>query len=287
LPDQLFYNTPISTYIWVLTNHKPKARKGKVQLINAVDLFVKMRKSLGNKRYELSKENIADTTRLYGEFQAGEHSKIFDNDDFGYQRIVVERPLRLNFQASPDRLELLQQERGFSALAESKKKGLAGLQKINEGREVQAAIRKALEGIGGDQVFKSRPGFEEALDAATKNAGLKIPTPVRKAVLSALSARDESAEIVLDANGHREPDAELRDYENVPLKENIHAYFEREVKPHVPDAWIDETKTRVGYEIPFTKQFYTYQPLRPLAEIEADIKRLEQEIHSMLGEVVR
>jgi type I restriction enzyme M protein len=116
-----------------------------------------------------------------------------------------------------------------------------------------------------------------------RKAGLKLPAPVRKAVLSALGERDESAEIVLDADGHPGPDADLRDYENVPLKEDIHAYFEREVKPHVPDAWIDESKTRVGYEIPFTRHFYKYQPLRPFAEIEADIRKLETEIQQLLA----
>jgi type I restriction enzyme M protein len=286
LPDQLFYNTGISTYIWVLTNKKPKERKGKVQLINAVDLFVKMRKSLGNKRNELSRENIDAITRIYGEGLAGEQSKIFDNDDFGYRRIVVERPLRLNFQASPERLERLQEERGFAGLAESKKKGTAGQRDVEEGRELQAEIRKALESIGGRTVYKSRPDLENALDGAMKKAGLRLSAPVRKAVLSALSERDESAEVVLDGDGNPEPDADLRDYENVPLKEGIHAYFEREVKPHVPDAWIDESKMRVGYEIPFTRHFYRYQPLRPLAEIEADIKKLEQEIQSILGAVL-
>jgi len=287
LPDQLFYNTGISTYIWVLTNKKPKERKGKVQLINAVDLFVKMRKSLGNKRNELSRENIDAITRLYGEALAGEQSKIFDNDDFGYRRIVVERPLRLNFQASPERLEMLQEERGFAALAESKKKGTAGQTEIEEGRGLQAEVRKALEGISGETVFKSRPEFENSLDAAMKKAGLRLPAPVKKAILSALSERDESAEIVLDTDGHPEPDIDLRDYENVPMKENIHAYFEREVKPHVPDAWIDESKTRVGYEIPFTRHFYKYQPLRPLVDIEADIAKLEEEIQGMLRTALR
>jgi type I restriction enzyme M protein len=286
LPDQLFYNTGISTYIWVLTNKKPKGRRGKVQLINAVDLFVKMRKSLGNKRNELPKENIEAITKIYGDALAGERSKIFDNEDFGYRRIVVERPLRLNFQASPERLERLQEERGFASLAESKKKGAAAQREIDEGRALQTQIRKAIEGIDAATVFNSRPKFEDALDAAMTKAGLKLPAPVRKAILSALSERDEAAEIVLDADGHPEPDADLRDNESLPLKEDIHVYFEREVKPHVPDAWVDESKTKVGYEIPFTRHFYRYQPLRPLAEIEAEIKKLEQEIQSMLGQAL-
>lgn len=287
LPDQLFYNTGISTYIWILSNHKPKRRRGKVQLINAVDLFVKMKKSLGNKRNLLSADDIEAITRVYGELQEGDRCKIFDNADFGYRRIVVERPLRLNFQVSPERLERLQQERGFASLAESKKKGAAGLKEMEEGRALRDAIRQALTAIGGDRLFKSRPQFEEALDSELGRAGLRLAAPVRKAVLSALSERDETADIVRHPDRGPEPDSELRDYETVPLKDDIHAYFEREVRPHLPDAWIDESKTRLGYEIPFTRHFYQYKPLRPLAEIEADIRRLEGEVQLALAEVLR
>ncbi len=287
LPDQLFYNTGISTYVWVLTNHKPKERKGKVQLINGVDFFVKMKKSLGEKRKELSPENIATITKLYGEFQAGEHSKIFDNEDFGYRRIVVERPLRLNFQASPERLERFRDERGFAALSESKRKGAAGEREPQEGKELQAAILKALASLGPTKVYKRRDLFEAEMDGVLKLTGLKLAAPARKAILSGLSERDESAEVCLDTDGKPDPDADLRDFENVSLKEEIKAYFEREVKPHVPDAWVDISKTKVGYEIPFTRYFYKYQPLRPLPAIEADIRSLEQQIQSMLGEVLR
>ena len=287
LPDQLFYNTGISTYVWVLTNHKLKVRKGKVQLINAVDFFVKMKKSLGNKRNELSKEHIETITKTFGEFKAGECSKIFDNEDFGYRRITVERPLRLNFQASPERIERLKEERGFVALAESKKKGAAGLKEVDEGKKAQADLLKIVATIPAGTVFKKQPEFEKALDDAIRKAGVKLPAPQRKAILSALSERDESAEVVLGQDGKPEPDADLRDTENVPLKEEVAAYFDREVKPHVPDAWVDESKTKIGYEIPFTRHFYRYQPLRPLKAIEADIKSLEEEIQGLLGEVVR
>ena len=120
-----------------------------------------------------------------------------------------------------------------------------------------------------------------------KKAGLKLSVPVRKAIFSALGERDESADVACDASGKPEPDADLRDYENVPLKEDIHVYFDREVKPHVSDAWIDESKTRIGYEIPLTRHFYQYKALRPLAEIEADIRQLEGEIQQLLGETLR
>lgn len=286
LPDQLFYNTGISTYIWVVTNRKPEARRGKVQLINAVDLFQKMRKSLGNKRNELSKADIDEIVKLYGEFRENERSKIFDNDDFGYRRIVVERPLRLSFQASPERIARLKEEAAFQKLARTKKKGKAGEQEVAEGRALQEKLLSALAGLGADRVWKSRTGLEEALDAALKSVG-KVPAPVRKAVLASLGERDETAEVCRDKDGNPEPDTDLRDYENVLRKEAIQAYFDREVKPHVPDAWIDKAKTRDGYEIPFTRHFYKFTPLRPLADIEADIRTLEAEIQGMLGEVLR
>jgi type I restriction enzyme M protein len=286
LPDQVFYNTGISTYVWVLTNHKPKERKGKVQLINGADFFVKMKKSLGNKRNELSPQNISAITKLYGDFKAGDHSKIFDNEDFGYRRIVVERPLRLNFEASPERLERLRDERGFKALAESKRKGAAGEREAQEGKELQAAILKALVRLGPTKVYKRRELFETEIDGALKLAGLKLATPARKAILSALSERNESADVCLDSDGKPEPDADLRDFENVPLKEEIETYFEREVKPHVPDAWVDVSKTKVGYEIPFTRHFYKYQPLRPLDQIQGEIRQIEVEIQQLLGGVL-
>jgi type I restriction enzyme M protein len=286
LPDQLFYNTGISTYIWVVTNRKPKERKGKVQLINAVDLFQKMRKSLGNKRNELSQENINEIVWLYGDFKETEKSRVFDNDDFGYRRIVVERPLRLNFQASPERIERVKEETAFQNLARSKKKGKQAEEEVAEGKNAQERVLAALATLDAARIWKYRDEFEKALDVALKAAG-RIPTPVRGALLSALSERDESADICTDSAGKPEPDADLRDYENVPLKEDIYSYFEREVKPHVRDAWVDESKTKNGYEIPFTRHFYKYTPMRPLADIEADIRRLEDEIQATLGEVVR
>jgi len=283
LPDQLFYNTGISTYIWVVTNRKPKERKGKVQLVNGVDMFLKMRKSLGNKRNELGAEHVKTLARLYGDFATGDNAKVFDNEDFGFRRIVVERPLRLSFQASPERIERLGEESAFKNLATSKKKGAAAEREIEEGRELQDAIRFALRTIEAGTVWKSRQAFEKVVYAAFKKSDLTVPAPVTKAVMSALSERDETAEICTDTKERPEPDADLRDNEDAPLKEDIRAYFEREVLPHVPDAWIDEAKTRIGYEIPFTRHFYKYTPLRPLDDIEAEIRALETEIQGMLG----
>ena len=283
--DQMFYNTGISTYIWVLTNRKRKERRGKVQLINAVDLFVKMRKSLGNKRNELSNGNIAEIVELYGDVTKNGRSKVFDNEDFGYRQITVERPLRLAFQVTPERIDAFKLEAAFQKLATTKKKGKQGQQEIEEGQKARAEILAMLEGMAGPEVDLNRPDFEKRLEKAAGKADVKLSAPVKKAILSTMSERDEAAEICLDQDGNPEPDTDLRDYENVPLKEDIHAYFEREVKPHVPDAWIDESKTKVGYEIPFNRHFYKYMPPRPLEEIKAEIKTIEQDILNLLAEV--
>jgi type I restriction enzyme M protein len=285
LPTEMFYNTGISTYVWVLTNRKRRERRGKIQLINATDLFVKMRKSLGNKRNELSYANIAEIVELYGDLTKNGRSKLFDNTDFGYRQITVERPLRLSFRVTPDRIAALKEEAGFQKLATTKKKGKEGQREIEGGQKAQQQIVAMLEAIDCPTVYKSRPAFEAGLAEATDAAGVKLAAPIKKAILNTMSERDETAEICLDAEGDPEPDTELRDYENVPLKEDIHTYFDREVKPHVPDAWIDEAKTKVGYEIPFNRHFYKYTLPRPLEEIKAEIKAIEQDILKQLAEV--
>lgn len=285
LPDQLFYNTGIATYIWIVTNQKPKVRKGKVQLINATDMFVKMKKSLGNKRNALVPEYVRTIAQMYGDFAVGENSKIFDNDDFGFRRITVERPLRLTFQTSAEGIARLSEESAFRNLARSKKKGAAGENEIDEGQRAQESILEAVRSLDPQKVWKSRPAFEKALHAALKHAGRAVPPAVISSIAPAFSKHDEAAQACMDSKGRPEPDVDLRDHENVPLKEDIHSYFQREVQPHVPDAWIDETKTKIGYEIPFTRYFYKYKPLRSLGEIEAEIRSLETEIQGMLGEV--
>jgi type I restriction enzyme M protein len=293
LPEQLFYNTGIATYIWILSNHKMKERKGFVQLIDATSFWKPMRKSLGDKRREISVDDLNRITKLYQEFKEGKYSKIFANTDFGYRKITVERPLRLNFQASPERIARLQEQSAFAALAQSKKKDAAVQAKeVAAGRQQQEAILAVLRNLP-DTLFTERPAFEKALEAALKKARVTIPAPIRKAILAALSECDETASICLDKDGNPEPDPALRDTENVPLKEDITTFFEREVQPHVPDAWIntglrdpkDGGVGRVGYEINFNRYFYKYQPPRPLNEIEADIKTLEKEIMEMLKEV--
>ncbi len=263
-----------------------------------------MSRSLGNKRNvigdgeEVKPDQIAEMTRIYGEFQQdatrtlevdGKQrdvivSKIFDNDDFGYWRITVERPLRLNFQVSDERIARLENESAFANLAESKKRGGAAFQEIEAGKELQESVKEALRTLGTERLYKNRDEFEADLTAALKVANLKVPAPVKKAILNALSERDDTADICTDQDGNPEPDPDLRDYENVPLKDDLDEYMKREVLPHVPDAWVDESKTKIGYEIPFTRNFYKYVPPRPLKEIEQEIKDLEEEIRGMIQE---
>ncbi|MEK5068589.1 type I restriction-modification system subunit M [Sporosarcina sp. FSL K6-1508] len=286
MPNDLFYNTGIATYIWILTNDKAPLRKGKVQLVNAVEFSKKMKKSMGSKRNEISEEQLNEIVRLYGDFKEGEHIKIFDNEDFGYAKIKVERPLRLNFQVSEERIARVVEEKSFSNLASSKKKGDAGLSEIEAGKELQTNIIAVLRGLQSDELFKNREAFTKVLKDALKAANITIGAPVLKAILAGFAEKDETADVCMKNKTDIEPDSDLRDTESVPLKESIHEYFARAVLPHVTDAWIDETKTKVGYEIPFTRQFYKYTALRSSAEVMYEIRELEVEITEQLKKVL-
>jgi len=287
LPDQLFYNTGIYTYLWIVTNRKKPSRRGKIQLVDATKFFKKMRKSLGNKRNEVCDDQRDDITRLYGSLEDANHVRIFDNQDFGYRRITVERPLRLNFAVTDDRLSRLREAGPFANLASSKKRKdtKAAQAEIEEGRKLQEAILSALRPLAGKGIVKNRDYFSEMVQTSFKKVGIKVPAALFKALLMALAERDETADVCTDAKGNPEPDPELRDYENVPLKEDVGEYMKREVLPHVPDAWVDESKTKIGYEININRYFYQYTPPRPLAEIEVDLKKIEKEIADMLAEV--
>lgn len=265
LPTDMFYNTGIATYIWVLSNHKAPERQGKIQLINAVEWFQKMRKSLGSKRKELGPEDIDRIVQLYGEFVDANQSKIFDNAAFGYRTITVERPLKLNFAVTPERLDQLDRVKALS--------------KLNGGLEM---LKDAVKEVGVDRIWTNRDAFQKVLKRALDQATLTLTLAQIKALVQTLSERDDTADVCRDAKGRPEPDPDLRDRENVPLTEDIDTYFAREVLPHVPDAWIDETKTRVGYEIPFTRHFYRYTPLRPLEEIERELFVVASEISALL-----
>jgi type I restriction enzyme M protein len=287
LPDQLFYNTGISTYFWVVTNRKHPSRKGKVQLVDARSLHVKMPKSLGEKRKRISDEQIDEIVRLYGEAAGGERVKILPNEAFGYLRITVERPLRLRWEVTDETLAALAADRKMAKLSPASR----------------MAIATMFDGIKGG-VFadaKEIADIVKSLLAGLGERGRALET----SVLDALAVRDPDAPPVTDAKGHTVPDPELRDNENVPLSAGtlnyeadvagrlrtfayrtaIEDYMAAEVHPYVPDAWADHDKTKIGYEIPLTRHFYKYAPPRPLAVIDAEIKQLEAEIQGLLREV--
>ncbi len=283
LPDQLFYNTGISTYLWIVTNRKSAERRGRVQLVDARESWVKMRRSLGEKRKALSPEQIEEITRLHGAFEESERVKILPNEAFGYQRITVERPLRRRYTGDGARGRL----EGSKAFAK-----LAG----GERERVEEALRSLAD------LSTSDPA--EALAAAAARNG-KPSKAEEKALLEALAVRDPEAPPVAGKGGQPEPDPELRDQENVPLPPGsvtfepdpstrlaseayrlaVEEYMATEVLPYVPDAWVDHARTKIGYEIPLTRHFYRYVPPRPLEQIDAEIRALEEEIQGLLGEV--
>ena len=287
LPDQLFYNTDIHTYIWILTNRKEKKRKKKIQLINAISFFKKMRKSLGDKRHEITEKQREIIAKLYGNFKEGEFVRIFDNEDFGYHRVTVERPLKLNFQVNEERLFQLKESKSFLNLASSRKKKAKEAEKeIKAGEKIQKLILQALLNLKSKTVIRNRKKFIILLKEEFQKNNLKLSSSLFKTILQSLSKRDETADVCKNAKGNPEPDSDLRDHENIPLKEDITAYMKREVLPHIPEAWIDRSKTKIGYKINFNRYFYKYKPPRPLKEIETDLQKIERGIAEMLSEAV-
>ena len=279
MPNDMFYNTGINTYIWIISNNKDKKRKGKIQLINAVgtEFFQKMKSSLGKKRNEISDDQIKSITKIYDSFKEGEFSKIFDNNDFGYYRITVDRPLKRNFKVSKDRLEKLQQEKAFLKLDELKPKPKQP--KCKDVLKVLSTIPT--------KTYKDHDTFSTELSNAFSKADYKITASQLKTIENSLSERDEEATPQRDSKGNLVADSDLRDNENIPLKDDIDKYFAKEVTPYVPDAWIDEsTRDKIGYEIPFTRHFYVYKPLRPLEEIDKEIRQLQKEISEGLEELM-
>jgi type I restriction enzyme M protein len=280
LPDQLFYNTAISTYFWIVTNRKSPQRRGKVQLVDARDFWVKMTKGLGEKHKMISEHQIADITSLYGEFTEGEKVKVFPNEAFGYQRITVERPLRLRWEVTADTLDMVKESKGWAKLGE------------DDQQEVEALLRGQVGTSTTDQkVIAGKLG--------------KLPKAIERAGWDALAVADPDAPVVTNRKGEPEPDSGLRANENVPLPDApvtwvadtterlttteyrtaVTDYMATEVLPFVDDAWVDWDRTKVGYEIPLTRHFYRYLPPRPLSDIDAEIKALESEIQVLLSEV--
>lgn len=283
LPTDLFYNTGIQTYIWLLTNRKPANRRGKVQLIDASGerFWKSMRKSLGSKRREIPEEARAEIVRIYAGFLNGDSgesdvSKIFDTEDFGYREIRVERPLRQRFEVTDEGIEALRDSKPF--------------QKLDEGE--RNMLLELLPDVLGGQNDTSPNGVEKGLKKIAV-AGLKLAAPLKKAIMTSMSVRDEDAEPERDKDGNLVADPQLRDHELVPLTEDWRDYMKREVLPFVPDAWVDESYTdgrdkqvgRVGYEINFNRYFYQYMPPRPVEIIDEELKALEAEIAGLLKEV--
>ena len=269
LPEQMFYNTGIGTYIWIVTNRKEDRRKGKIQLLDARDVWTAggsedNKRSLGDKRRHITGDLIAEIVRLYGRQIDSETSKVFDNADFGYTRVTVERPLRLRYQMTlEDKLRFL----------DACPHLLDDLQAIDKelGREPMQDWNAVWRRI--EDVLRARQSRWKAAE--------------RRLFRSVFAQKDPEAESVAKggSDGGYEPDTELRDFENVPLKDDMEAYFEREVRPHIADAWMDRSKDKIGYEINFNRHFYEYTPPRPLEEIDADLKKVEQKITRMLREV--
>ena len=281
VPEQIFYNTGIATYIWILTNRKPEHRKGKVQLIDASGegFWKPMRKSLGDKRREMDEGHISKVLEAYHAFEEDtDVSKIYPNEYFGYRKVTVDRPLQINLQTNAERMAQLELEKQFTKLD----------------AEDQTRYKNLLASLPS-KLYMSRNEFETDLMAQAKASGLKIAAPLKKAIIKALSERDDSAEVCKDKKGNPEADSNLRDTERVPLDVDIDDYMSIEVLPHVPDAWVNESKAgcdktsgevgKVGYEINFNRYFYTYTPPRPLEEIEAEILGLQTQINDLMGQL--
>jgi len=263
----MFYNTGIATYVWILSTDKPKERQGRVQLIDGSKLFHKMKKGLGSKRNHLTDADIDETVNLYGDFEASERSKIFDTADFFYRTITVEHPLQRSYTVTDDNLD--------AALA------VRQLAKLSD--EARDSVRRALLTLTTTHL--SRPSFAAALKKSLAAEGESLPAAALVAIADAIGVEDTNAELARDAKGHLIADPELRDTENVPWDEDIHEYLEREVRPFAPHAWIDESKTKEGCEIPFTRHFYVYTPPRPLEEIDRDLDEVLGRIRRRLEEV--
>lgn len=291
LPEQMFYNTGIGTYIWIVTNRKAEARKGKILLIDARERWKPMRRSLGDKRRYLGPDDIEAIVREYGMFVESETSKIFDNEDFGYRRVTVERPLRLRFQ-----IDLERKARFLDACPHL----LYGVQAVDErlGREPQAnwnAIKDEIEFLlwSAEEKWKSAE-WKLFRDVFTERDPEAAPVIAKKKSIKSGQQVSEEERFAgwfyapeTDAK-HKvqyEPDSELRDFENIPLKTCVDTYFREEVLPFVRDAWMDRQKDKIGYEINFNRHFYKYEPPRSLDAIDEELETVEAEILRLLGEV--
>ena len=324
LPKNIFYNTGIPTYIWIVSNKKDPKRKGKVQLINAMDLYEKMRKNLGQKNCEMKSIHIDTITNLYMDFVESDISKIYNNEYFGYNKITVERPLRLSAQFTPEAISTLRFDKSiaeemewayshfgddlYKDIKKYKEKIEAHLSKNEvklkpadkskllsaEHWKSQLTLMQAAQNIAdklGNKQFDDYNTFVPLLNKTFKELKLDIDVKGVKSITDAITWKNEDAERVIkktekDGTITYEANSDLRDTENVPLDQDIQEYFKREVLQHIPDAWIDESKTVKGYEISITRYFYNYLPPRSIEEITEEILQLEKETDGILNEIV-
>jgi type I restriction enzyme M protein len=269
LPKDMFYNTGIATYIWLLDNDKPQERRGKVQLVDATNKFTKMRKNLGDKRNEISPDNIDEIVKLYDAFEENDESKIFGIQDFGYTTITVEQPLRQNWSVKVDRIDTALDKRTLQKLGPMK------LELLRESLHELATLDSA--------TTTDLKQFTARIKQAT--AQHELNASQLKSLITGLAERDDTAPIQNDAKGNPVPDTDLRDTENVPLGRDIDEYIETEIAPHLGHFWVDRSKDKIGYEIPFTRHFYRFPPSRPLEEIDNDLNHLVKEIGQLLREM--
>ena len=324
LPKNIFYNTGIPTYIWIVSNKKDAKRKGKVQLINAIELYEKLRKNLGQKNCEMKPAQIETITNLYMDFEESEISKIYANEYFGYNKIVVERPLRLSARFTEEAIATLRFDKSLQEemewaythygddlyknikkykdkiesylsksevkLKPAEKSKLLSAEHWQSHLELMQAARKIADKLGSKQ-FDDYNAFVPLLNKTIKELKLDIDAKGLKGITDAITWKNEDAVAVIkkierDETILYEADSDLRDTENVPLDQDIQEYFQREVLQHIADAWIDENKTVKGYEISFTRYFYNYVPPRSIEEITAEIFELERETEGILNEIV-
>jgi type I restriction enzyme M protein len=279
LPENLFYNTGIPTFILVLSNRKPEQREGKIQLIDAREMYDEMERGLGEKRHELSDEQMAEITNIFGDMEANGRSKVLSNEEFGYRRIVIDRPLRMSFQATPERIESLDEERAFT----------------NRDEGTQEAIKNALSTLDSETVWMDRDNFLDEVELCLNMNGVDVRNSVYNAIERALGDRNPDAEICTNSKGEPEHDTDLREYERVPLDDDPHEYFDENIAPYAPEAWINQSSKYhddkdgelgvIGYEINFNKHFYDYQPPRPIEEIDEQIQEISIKINHLLEDI--
>ncbi|WP_205698911.1 class I SAM-dependent DNA methyltransferase [Conexibacter sp. SYSU D00693] len=271
LPEQLFYNTGIASYVWLISNRKAPEREGIVQLIDARAMWAKMRKSLGEKRRFLTDEHIAEITRLHGALKEGEHVKLVPVEQFGYRTITVDRPLRAKWILDSAAWSPLPKDKAFAKLTDDE-------------REL---VSRAMVELGNGEVPGGEAELKKAVKGMLEDVGMAKPAAALiKALVARCMVRDPEAEPVLDARGNFVPDPEQRDTETVPLTEDVHDYLEREVLPFAPDAWVADAAGKIGYEVPFTRQFYRYLPPRADAEIKAELRAREMRVRQLLEDVL-